>query len=51
MTGKWISSRNVWQCGECKRQTGIRVATIMEKSHLRRFAGSVHAFQRQEAKQ
>lgn len=33
-TGKWIASRKVWQCRECNRQTGVRVATVMEKSRL-----------------
>lgn len=26
--GKWIASRKVWQCRECKRQTGVRVGTL-----------------------
>jgi hypothetical protein len=32
--GKWIASRKVWQCRGCRRQLGVRTATIMEKSRL-----------------
>ncbi len=33
-SGKWLASRKVWQCRSCKRQTGIRVTTVMERSRV-----------------
>ena len=32
--GIWISSRNVWQCRTCRRQSGIRATTVMERSRV-----------------
>lgn len=33
-TGKWIASRKTWQCRGCRRQVGIRVTTVMERSRV-----------------
>jgi predicted RNA-binding Zn-ribbon protein involved in translation (DUF1610 family) len=32
--GTWLASRKTWNCRSCKRQTGIRAATVMERSRL-----------------
>jgi transposase-like protein len=29
----WLASRHIWQCDRCRRQTSLRTATVMERSH------------------
>jgi transposase-like protein len=32
--GHWLPSRRCWECADCRRQTGLRGATVMQRSAL-----------------
>jgi ribosomal protein L37AE/L43A len=33
-SASWLAARRVWQCDECRRQTGLRAGTILERSRV-----------------
>jgi len=32
--GNWLPSRRRWECAGCRRQTGLRIGTVMERSPI-----------------
>lgn len=34
-SGKWIATRNVWQCCKCRKQVSVRADTVMARSRLK----------------
>jgi len=32
--GHWLPSRRCWECGRCRRQTGLRIGTVMQGSPI-----------------
>jgi Transposase zinc-ribbon domain len=33
-SARWLAARRVWQCDECRRQSGLRTGTVMERSRV-----------------
>jgi transposase-like protein len=32
--GHWLPSRRCWECALCRRQTGLRIGTVIERSRI-----------------